>query len=181
MVSGANTLPGMINSSQINPFLNGMANNPYQTQATNAIGNLYSAYSSAYNALAPSETAALTQFNTQSGQMKSQAAGGLNARGLTNSLLGTKLQGSSSPISGYGSGALTQLAAQRMSQQNNLQQGYVNQANQLNNNFLSNAGNIASTYGSLGNEQQRLTAQNQAQQPNIFGVLGLATKAIPFM
>ncbi len=176
MVNGFQGLqiPGMIGQQQaFSPFsaLNG---SPFQGQANAAFGNDYNAYQQAFGALQPEENAALSNYQQQTGLLANQATGALNARGLGQSLLGTVMQPGQAPTAGQGSGALQQLAQQRLMGQNQLQQGYVNQANSLNNNLLTQGTDLATQYQGLGLQQQQINAQNQAQGPNLFNMGGLA-------
>lgn len=178
MIAGTPTLPGQVNQNQIMQLLQQLQNNPMSGQASSDLTNLYNGYQTAFNAIAPEEQAATQQYNTQTGLDASSALGSLNSRGLGNSLLGTSMQAGGPVQGGYGTGALQQLASQRALGLNQLQQGYVNQANSLNNSLLSQAGQDVQGWGNLGINQQMLQAQTQAQQPNLFGIAGLGISAL---
>lgn len=164
-------LPGQVNQNQVMQLLSGMGqNNPYLGQAGIDLTSLYNGYNQAFGAIVPEEQASLSNYDTQSALAQKQAMGSMNARGLTNSLLGTTFQQSGPLQAGQGSGALQQLAQQRLLGRNQMQQGFVNQANQLNQDILGEAGQTANQYGYLGDQQQMFDAQMQAQNPNIFGL-----------
>lgn len=177
MIAGTPTMPGQVSQSQIMQYLQALQGNPMQGQASNDLTGLYNGYQQAFQAIAPEEQAALGNYDTQSGLAASSAIGGLNSRGLTESLLGSKMQAGGPLQGGYGSGALQQLATQRLLGRNQMQQGFAGQANSLNNSLLSEAGQDVQGWGGLGINQQMLQAQIQSQQPNIFGLLGLGVSA----
>lgn len=165
--------PQMLSTFQANDPLGALVGTPYYGQATNQQNQNYNAYSQAFQGLQGLVDPSLQNYDTQTGLAQKSALGSLNARGMGNSLLGTRFQGASSPISGYGSGALQQLAQQRLLGRNQMQQGFTDRANQLNNNFLSNTNALQSYYQQLGLQSQRLEAQEQAQQPNILNLAEL--------
>ena len=180
MFSGSQ-MPSMLGQGSLDPYLSQLNGLPTQGQGSSALTALYGPYAQAFSQLQPQENAALQQYGIQSGQAKNQAVGNLNARGLTNSLLGTRAGAGQGPTSGYGSGALQNLAQQRLQGQNQLMQGYTNEANSLNNNLLSEAGQTASGFGNLGLQQARLSLQEQGQQPGLLNLFGLGAKAAPLL
>jgi len=143
-----------------------------------ALNAQYGAYKNAYSALQPAENAALGSYDIQTGNVRNQALGSLNSRGLGRSLLGNRMAGETAPTSGYGSGALSNLAASRLTGRNALQQGYTSQANQLTNELMGTAYNAQNQFSNLDIERRKLKqAQDQASNPlNIFGLVPEALK-----
>jgi hypothetical protein len=174
------TLPNSITQSQWTGLLGPNSSNMLSQNP--ALNVQYQAYQNAYSTLQPAETAALNAYAVQSQNAANQAIGGLNARGLGRSLQGNTMAGQSAPVSGYGSGALSNLAAQRMAGQNTLAQGYTDQANQLNNGLTSGAYNANNTFNQLNIAQQQLKMQQNAANPlsagNIVGDFGDAASTI---
>jgi hypothetical protein len=171
MISGSQ-LPQGMTLQQLQAQLQGLNGTPFQGQGQGALATDFNSYNQAFQQIAPEEQAALGQFNVQSGDMANQAVGSLNSRGLGNSLLGTNINGQQT--SGYGSGALQQLAQQRLMGQNQLQQGYTNEANQLNNSMMGDANGIGNYYQQLGMQQQKMNAQQQSQEFNPMSAASLA-------
>lgn len=170
------TLPSMLSSAQAFDPLNALQGSQYYGQAQGALGGQYNAYQNAFSALAPQEDSSLQNYDAQSLLARNRAVGNLNARGLGNSLLGTKFQGVSSPISGQGSGALQQLAQQRLMGRNQLQQGFTNQGNQLNNELLGEGNNLSMAYQGLNNQAKKLGAQEQANTPGLADLFSTGLK-----
>jgi len=146
-----------------------------------ALGGQYGAYKTAYDALQPAEDAALGSYDVQSGNVRNSAVGGLNARGLGRSLLGNKTGVSSSPTSGYGSGALANLAASRLSGRNAVEQGYTGQANQLNNELMGDAYSAQNNFNQYDIQKQRLKMQQDQANDPLSGLLSIGTQALKFL
>jgi hypothetical protein len=167
-------LPSQIGQNQFTNLLGSDAQNMLSQNP--ALQAQYGAYQNAFNALQPAENAALGQYDVQSQNQANQAMGGLNARGLGRSLQGNVYGSGNAPTSGYGSGALSNLAAQRMSGRNSLSQQYTGQANQLNADLTGSAYNAQNTFNNLNNQQQLFKQQQLNAQPNPFNILGGVTK-----
>jgi hypothetical protein len=132
----------------------------------------YGAYTKAYNSLSPSEAAALGSYDIQTGNEKNQALGSLNARGLGRSLMGNLGPTGPSPVSGYGSGALTNLAASRLSGRNALSQGYSNEADALNQGLIGSAYGASNFYQQLAMQKKALEAQKNQSGIDLGGIIG---------
>lgn len=127
-----------------------------------ALNAQYGAYKNAYSALQPAEDASLGSYDVQTGNVRNRALGSLNGRGLGRSLLGNRMGGDSAPTSGYGSGALANIASSRLTGRNAVEQGYTNQANSLTNDLMGTAYNAQNQFNSLDLEKQRLKQQQDA-------------------
>jgi hypothetical protein len=172
------TLPNSITQSQFTGLLGPNSSNMLsQNPALNA---QYAAYQNAFNTLQPAETAALGAYDVQSQNAANQAIGGLNARGLGRSLQGNVMSGQAGPVAGYGSGALSNLAAQRLSGQNSLAQSYTNQANSLNNGLTSTAYDANNTFNQLNNQQQLFQQQKNNAGINPANILSGIAKVAPY-
>jgi len=163
------TLPAKLDWTKVSSYLNPVRGTKYGSQAESSLRDEYGAYGDVFKSLLPEEQAQEQLYGQQSGMMKNRLVGSLNSRGLGNSLLGTKF--GDNVISGQGSGALQNLAMQRLQGRNALRQGYTQRANELNNQLTGGAGALNDYYQRLGMDDRKLSAQEEANSPNFFSMV----------